>query len=453
MGCNVKLYSSRESVRDGEISLLAVLETILASFAFLYVISNSQSGLLLFTVATILPLGLVQTPTSRLLLRRWRGAFEQWLIGGVKPLGIRVRNYGDNLLTVGGGPVDVTKVKLSQDWRDDLSQDLPEEDWFANAIVIVYRLPLVAGIWLMYPILVTTLCAFFLAVTLIFGTVAISMFVAATIKSLVSDPYKSLRAIPANLSRVCLSVDFCNEPIIIPEAPEDRFMLTSVLRPHRLFRKLWGPSQTVLPSWVYGRSILFSYESELRRAGDLFGFLFVYVLSTASRICIKASVLMYGTVSLCWTKLQGEDSIDAFIASFSSIKLNQSRLVLALIVIAVFLCKLALVLNLTFLLELHSRLGPAFDWFIVPTSLPGWQCASALCASLFFCLFLYADHANKLGRGVIHDKRGVASKVNFVLILMGCFASYRSVCVVIICFYEIKKMDGVQIWPFLPAIN
>ncbi len=247
----MRLRSTEASVKAGEVSLLAVLETLAAVFLVFYLSLYFNTLGWLAMAASVAPLLLLRTDTS---IRR---AIEWW-------------DAADNC-----------QVKAER-WIRDRGQ----------------------------PILFITFAPFSIVMVFYVWIVPLSVRVAATLLSALASPVDALKAVPRNWSRVTLGMDICCPPELIPDHPKETLanFLSESPPPDQyiarfLVKWLWMFGLIMfLPAYAYrwslkATSIIYSplvlvAMTTFRRIDDVRKELLLFVRSDLTRLAAAYSVVI-----------------------------------------------------------------------------------------------------------------------------------------------------------------
>ncbi|WDQ15431.1 hypothetical protein [Rhodopirellula sp. P2] len=443
----MKLHSDNESIKSGELSLLAIVETVVAASLFVWLVSTTDSGKLFFAGALILPLGLIQTPQSKLRLRRWWRILESRLIAFAKPKWEAFRALEPVLIARDGSKVDAWNATPGT----DLSRAENDGQVVANVAVLLYHVPFSIAVWVLFVFLGLAVLSCFLVLTFAFGVAATTIYVAASFLTFIKRPLISLYAIPTNYSRLCLCVDIFNEPAIIPESYQDRFATTGLLRPYKKIRPTRDSNDHLIPKWVIGRRALLFYERALSRVFDLLTFPFAFAIAIASRISVKSSSVMYGTIALLWANRVSADGAFEFLQGFRDSKLNRARAFWAGCGVLLFVTKLAIYIKFPVIHTPYARLNGLLDWFVLPESLPAWQLAGVVHAAIFLALFFGVDAGVKTIGSRESAGYRCAVFVNSCLLLLAGLSAYICICVVVLCGFAIMRTGLPELSPYFPT--
>ncbi len=446
----MKWFSTGNSVRKGEVTVLAILETIVLSTGFVSIVSLTESFALVFLGAAVLPLGLIQTPQSRLLLRRLWAGLELWCQTKSKRVWAALKEVDERPIKVGDENVDIWNVGNAE-LEGVLRSEEPTESLNAStAIVILYRFPLSVFIWALVLFMLPALSVAFVVAQLSIAVAASGLFVYSTVLFAIRNPLAAIRAVPENFSRICWCTDSFSEPRVIPESVNDKFFLTKLIRPSRMLRKQRDCKRHFLPVWIHGRRPLVAYERIMSKAYDVTTTPFLYAISALSRMSVKSSLFMYGSLSLIWAQHVEEEDLEPYLNQLNQLSLNKFKFWYSVLMITAFAAKVFLLVRIEPVLKWYSNLGGQFDWLVLPTQMPLWQATGLLNAMLSIFLFLYSEQKRIELSSPASNKSRATTIVNFIRVVGGALTVYTSFCLVVIFARESNWLDFFSVGPILP---
>jgi hypothetical protein len=304
----MRLVSNRESVARGEVSFLAIAETVLAIALAFYLSAHFNTLRWLAAAMCVSPLLLLRTEESTRLGIEY---FDRWW-----------------------------------EWIERYSRK--------------------AGKWQSIRVLISGLQMPLLPPFSRTG---------ATILSTIRQPGAALRAISLNWARLSLSVDSSFPPEVMPEHPTFNF--------------------DTYKSWL-GKDSMSKFPRWKRWAGVPFMFGLLFLPSLLYRWSLKATSIIYAPLVFVAhsTFSEGAD-LRTKLELIKRGDLSRIRVWYGVLVIAAFLAKLVLMMNLPGFANWWSGhpISRFLALYVAPTEIPKWQLAELANSALAIGVMLFARHA------------------------------------------------------------
>lgn len=379
----MRWHATRESVDEGEVSALAVAETLLA-VAVLVMLSLWFDTLKWLAGASCLaPLLLLRTDDSVRKGLRWM----RW----------------------------VSERKRGEKW-------IPKARITSAIIVLgicVWIAVWVAGWWAALIIFALISPVFLLPFSLAYLPVlCFCVRLGATLGSVLRHPLQSLGAIPRNWRRIVLGTDTTRGPEFMPG---DEFGPLSLLRGQ--------------PRWPWSDGIL--YDAAL----------FLYVPTVAYRWSLKATCMIYMPLIWLVEAGRLSPNLREALDDYQASDLRRIGTLMSLGYIAALVVKVILLMTVAEFVEWWdgNRALQFLKIYIVPHQVPLWQIASALNAVLAIILWVYARHVLRLigkKKGQTEGRvRAVWQTAKAITVVL---ALYSIACTVIITCKEGHLVDTLR---------
>ena len=409
----MRFYSTPQSAEDGEITVLAIIETIVAVFLSVWVAVHYQTITHILVGGCLAPLFLLRTPNSIAL---------GWIY-----------------LLISGRHFHLIQPCLQPlGYISGLIQRLP------------YLLMVIPAILL--------LVAAFLLLSLFLGLISVSFLLMRALATIVSvftqSPAITLRAIPYNWRQLTWATDFFHPPEVMPgietiedDAPEYLLLLRSYS-----FTKMWTPFYAALDNstrahWIATRILVASLAIFICFLWFLPAFLF--------RLSVKSTSLVYWPLIYVVNKPFSDLSPRETIADLTKGKIDFIRRIVAVLILFLHGISIAMLMSSIVVLNwLYQSGGPVvkvlFDIFL-PTdglhfTMKLWHVAQIANALIVIGLWLYADIASRRIDGG-HWQEGTVKRV------IGLLQTIQALLTIYTVSCTLAILLRYKLWELLPPID
>jgi len=416
----MRLTSNKESVARGEVSILAVGETLFAITIVFYLSSHFNTLGWLSVAMCFAPVLLLRTDTSTALGVKWFDIYESW---NTRYIDKRLLDSSERLSEIPFG----TPISL-----------------FTFVCMLI---PLVIIRWMLAGIVIRF---------------------SATLWSVLSEPIQAFQAIPKNWARITLATDFFHGPEYIPGHPRlgsglaffNRFKASAgfvviyILSPFAIIALLFR--NKLLLSLIEhinaesGSSLFDSNDIISQRILRTFEPIIVIAMflpSLAYRWSLKATSIVYAPlVFVAHSTFHKAINLNAKLDYIRRGDLPRIRVAYGILLVCLFLLKLLLA----------SMWDGFVDWwrgnaisefvalYVVPNEIPKWQLAEVFNSILAIITMFFARYALlRIDLGQPWPEQPVRRFLGFCAGLRWVLAVYSIVCVGYITIREAQHWH----WP------
>lgn len=379
--------SNRATIAKGEISILALIETIL-SVALLSVLSLWFDSLKWFAVASfVAPLLLLKTPESVKKGIQWIKNFTVWpllfLTSFILFIGISFWLVGIKFIL----------------------------------IALIFPGVLLAGTA---------------------GAVFLSIRFVAVLISVVRHPRSCLAAIPGNWMRIVLATDFATPPEFLPgwHRKVDFNPFPKAFHGLRGMHE-WGPAD------FFGQDYIgqFFRGSIYRRWACISAGILLYAMSAAHRLAVKATSLIY--LPLIWIARKGTmrpPNLHFFFIDYLKDDWRRLQLYVSVALLLALMGKIAFMFYMQNFIEFWNSNAMArfFKILVVPHEIPLWQAATGCNCLITISMWFYAKKTKRL----LDTGRGPSPSTTISLLQIVAFISSMLVVYTIACTLIIIGKNG-----------
>lgn len=395
--------STRESVRDGEPTVLAIVETLLAVFASVWFGIHFGTWNHVLVGAAIAPLTLLRTDEACVLA--WRHGQELW-----------------NRLV----------ESKSRWWLYVVAPAM-----VAGMVVITFGL-MTASVWdgLILGIAITIVNAAVVTWTANGAGVLVVARLSGILVATWRAPLSSVGAIGRNWKRVTLAEDMITSPELIPLPTTTRWARPDV--PWGPLADGWSASRVLATQRFRGFSFLkigIVWSPMIDLLGDLVGFVLPAVLF---RFSIKATALIW--FPILWALKPPKTDSDPWPGYFRLyirhdwvrfiVLLSCLTLVLLALKFLLFWAKVAIAIDAeAWKPYMNERLAEFITAFVRPGEVPLWHIASAVNSVLAITGFFVARAAvNRLDSSLSIEERSVARTLTWIIGIRRPLTCYVILC-------------------------
>lgn len=362
-------YSTRESIRNQNVSVLAIVETMTAIGVTIWIAVHFNTLTHIAISAAIAPFLLLRTPTSN----------NQGLV-----LAARMANF---VLT-------------------NLFQKLQPRPW-RNQVERVLMLPYMALLMVASEVVV------------VFLSFVIKALVALT--SVLTRPVETLAAIPRNWRDIVFCTDIATPPELLPgldDYKEDdvgigQFKVGRMVT--AIFSDL-GPSRSVAAvSILLGIPYL----------------LIIYIPASLYRWSLKSTAIIWSPLVWAFRPISGADDPRQFARGIINLGIYKIARAYSA-VIFLFLCFKAIIFLLWFQITSEMEALPSWkiiSSYLLPTSIPAWQVAALINVLLTWWVYTRATwYVHQADGGQQFDLKSAARFFQRTFIVRNILSVYTSLC-------------------------
>ena len=336
----MRLFSTRNSFDNGEVSVLAIIETALAICSAIYIATTNKSSILIFSSCVIAPLLLLRTEQST----------QMGLLVATKLLG--------RLDSV------FTKLPDPSESTSPLVRTIKKYLYIASMFVIMF----------IYSTLTYIICTISKVIAVIYG---ITFY-----------PKQSITAIPLNWFKYVFCIDTANPPEAI----------VGISNPHKysIYPDFDGTKHLTIEGWFHSILTACKSRTDFILCSILFSPLLLSILipSIIYRWSIKSTAVIF--TPLLWIiNTYGQNIINICdkmtttrMSIISKIKTAYSALIIILLAI-----KIVFIYNATITVQhINSEILTTLYYNIfIPNEIPLWQSASIANSLITLALFFFSD--------------------------------------------------------------
>ena len=367
-------HSTRESVENGEISVLAIIETVLAvSVSFWLAISLLESWWPMLIGVCLAPFLLLRTERATELGLRWLDSSLKWFMSQEDTFSGLLHAYQD----------------LGKSFANGLGMVMGR--FQPSPVSLVPYLFLVLSclvIGIIFLVLVFFFSVFILILLLVvFAALVIVIRTASVVYSALHHPGKALVAIPANWRNVALSTD----SFLVPETiagiesgsiPKnlEQFRISGIVNAFK--------ASNTAPQGIYS-----TITGIYIRLYWLHWSILLIFISFPYRYSLKATTIVW--LPLIWTIRQGKpQKLSERLRTLNKTSWGRFASVFSGIILLLFGTKLLLFHAIVSFQGWWNalRVVPFFDQIVAPYTLPPWQIASVANSGLTLVLYFLASH-------------------------------------------------------------